>query len=191
MSAEAPALCDIAVDAIAAALREGVRRAPAVEGLDPALAEHGASFVTLERGAQLLGCVGSLEATQPLALDVAEHACAAAFDDPRVPPITHDDFEKMSVKVSVLSPSEPVLADSYDAMRAQIRAGVDGVTVEYSAWRRATLLPSVWDKVRDHDEFLDVLWQKGGLRPRTWPRGIRVARYTTVETCDAGPRSRP
>lgn len=181
-------LCDIAIDAIAGALADGVRRVPSLTGLDDALVAPGASFVTLERNDELLGCVGALEATQPLAIDVAEHACAAAFDDPRVPPITNDDFEQMSVKVSVLSPAEPIAAASYEALRAQIRTGVDGVTVESPGWRRATLLPSVWAKVRDRDQFLDALWQKAGLRPRTWPRGIQVSRYTTTETCDPGPR---
>jgi AmmeMemoRadiSam system protein A len=182
-------LSAIAVEAIRQALIDGVRRAPSLEDLDPELVRLGASFVTLERGDELLGCVGTLEATMPLALDVAQHALAAAFDDPRVPPITRDDYEKMSVKVSVLSPSTRVQATSYEELRAAIRPGIDGVTVEPDAHRRATLLPSVWGKVHDTNEFLDALWAKAGLRPRAWAPGIRVSRYTTVETVDPGPRA--
>ena len=183
-------LCDIALDAIEVALTDGVRRAPKLDGLPPELRAPAATFVTLERGDRLLGCIGTLDAHQPLAIDVAEHALAAAFDDPRVPPLSREDFPEMSVKVSVLSPSEPLHVSSFDELRATVRAGVDGLTVEVGMYR-ATLLPSVWSKVRHTDEFLDALWAKAGLRPRVWPPSIRVARYTTVEECDPGPRTAP
>jgi AMMECR1 domain-containing protein len=67
---------------------------------------------------------------------------------------------------------------------------VNGFTVE-AGQRRATLLPSVWPKVRDGDEFLGVLWAKAGLRPGEWPRHIAISRYTTVEQHDPGPRPAP
>ncbi len=117
-----------------------------------------------------------------------EHALAAAFDDPRLPPLTADDFPQMSVKVSVLSPSEPLSVPSFDALRGAVRPGVDGLTVEVDHGYRATLLPSVWAKVGERDDFLDALWLKAGLRPRTWPPSIRVSRYTSFEECDPGPR---
>jgi AmmeMemoRadiSam system protein A len=181
-------LCDIALDAIAHALNGGKRRTPVLTGLDPALCELAATFVTLERSGRLLGCVGTLRAHQPLAVDVAEHALAAAFDDPRVPAVTRDDFPEMSVKVSVLSSSTPVDACSFDELRSRVRPALDGLTVETGETYRATLLPSVWTKVRDRDEFLAALWSKAGLRARAWPAGVRVFRYTAVEECDSGPR---
>jgi hypothetical protein len=52
----------------------------------PELAEPGATFVTLTQGGQLRGCIGSLEAYRPLAIDVAENALAAAFRDHRFAP---------------------------------------------------------------------------------------------------------
>jgi hypothetical protein len=181
------ALCEIAVHAIEVALTEGTRRRPSLAGLDAPLVAPGASFVTLERGGRLLGCVGRLEARVPLAFDVADHAVAAALDDPRVPAVTHADFPEMSVKVSVIAPSEPVTARTFDELRAAVREGVDGLTIE-AGLHRATLLPSVWPKVVDRDEFLTALWRKAGLRPGAWPRRIAVTRYTTVEESDPGPR---
>ncbi len=182
------ALCAIAVDTIAVALTDGVRRAPALDGLDGPLCELAATFVTLERDERLLGCVGTLRARQPLAIDVAEHALAAAFDDPRVPPVTRVDFPEMAVKVSVLSASTPLNAGSFAELRARVQPGVDGLTVETGNTYRATLLPSVWPKVRDRDEFLAALWSKAGLEPGAWPPGVHISRYTTVEECDTGPR---
>lgn len=185
-------LCDIALDAIATALPDGERRMPTLDGLHPALLELAATFVTLERDDRLLGCVGSLHARRPVAIDVAEHALAAAFDDPRVRVVTQADFPEMSVKVSVLSSSTRVPACSYEELRGCLRPGIDGLTVETNLLRsRATLLPSVWPKVRGRDEFLDALWHKARLRARAWPKDIRVFRYTTVEECDPGPRPAP
>jgi AmmeMemoRadiSam system protein A len=181
-------LCDIALDAIAHALTDGKRRTPVLEGLDPALCEPAATFVTLERDDQLLGCVGTLQARLPLAIDVAEHALGAAFDDPRMRAVTRADFPEMSVKVSVLSRSTPVDADSFEELRARVRPGIDGLSVETGDVYRATLLPSVWPRVRDRDEFLAALWSKSGLRAGAWPAGMHVCRYTTVEECDPGPR---
>jgi len=184
------ALCEIAVTAIEIALVEHVRRRPPLGGLDPTLTEPGASFVTLERDGQLLGCIGALQPRQPLAWDVAEHAIGAAFDDPRLPALTDDDFPEMSVKVSVLSPSVRVPAASFAELRDVIEPGIDGLTVEAGP-HRATLLPSVWPKVRDRDEFLSMLWSKAGLRPGVWPHRIIVTRYRTDEEHDPGPRPAP
>jgi AmmeMemoRadiSam system protein A len=180
-------LCAIAVDAIGGTLRDGTRPLPDLDGLEHDLRKPGATFVTLERGNRLLGCVGALEPQAPLAIDVAEHARAAAFDDPRVPPITVEDFENMSVKVSVLSPPSPLPVRTVAELRSALRVGIDGIAIE-DGKRRATFLPSVWPKIRDVDDFLAALWLKAGLRPGTWPDGLRVSRYTTVEYADAGPR---
>ena len=146
-----------------------------------------ATFVTLERDGRLLGCVGSLTPNEPLAAGVARHAIAAAFDDPRVPPITADDYRAMSIKVSVLSVLEPLDAGSTDDVIARTRVGVDGLVVE-SPQARATLLPSVWRQLPSARDFVDALWQKAGLRPGAWPAGTRILRYTTDEFAEAGPR---
>jgi AmmeMemoRadiSam system protein A len=180
--------CDVAVAAIGRALRTGSRALPAVDDLPAKLHDPGASFVTLERDHQLLGCVGTLESHQPLGVDIAEHALAAAFDDPRMPPVVASDFPEMIVKVSVLSPSEAITVSSVEQLRAAVRRDIDGVTV-VSRGRRATLLPSVWAKVESVDEFLDALWLKAGMRPRTWNGDVQVFRYTTVEHTDPGPRA--
>ena len=51
------------------------------------LQRAGASFVTLTINGRLRGCIGALEAYQPLAEDVREHAAAAALEDYRFPPV--------------------------------------------------------------------------------------------------------
>jgi AmmeMemoRadiSam system protein A len=180
-------LLDVATDVIGDAVTRRDPRMPDPSDFDAPLQEPRASFVTLERGDQLLGCIGTLMAAEPLVVDVARHALAAAFADPRLPPVTRDDFAEMSVKVSVLTTPEPLPAASFDELVAAVRSGVDGLLVE-ARRHRATLLPSVWDHAADTDQFLGVLWQKAGLARGAWPAGVAVSRYTTEEFGDPGPR---
>ena len=61
------------------------------------LTNKGASFVTLTKSAngELRGCIGILEARQPLILDVQEHAVAAALEDYRFSPLRFEELEKV------------------------------------------------------------------------------------------------
>lgn len=183
------ALLDTATRTIGHALVTGERVLPTAPD-EPALAQAAATFVTLEREAALLGCVGSLVPTEPLAINVARNAWNAAFGDPRLPAVTPADFTVMSIKVSVLSPLRALRARSWRDVHRAVRPGIDGLLLEAGRYR-ATLLPSVWDKVDDPAQFLDVLWHKAGLRPRDWLPGTRVRRYRTQELTTPGPRPFP
>jgi AmmeMemoRadiSam system protein A len=180
------ALLTAAAETIGRTLADGGRVLPEPPD-DPALAQAAATFVTLERGEALLGCIGSLTATEALLSNVARNAWSAAFADPRMPSVNGDDFAVMTIKISVLSPLTPMRAHSWRDVHRAVRPGRDGLLVE-AGGHRATLLPSVWDRLPDPADFLDVLWHKAGLRPRDWLPQTRVRRYTTEEMADAGPR---
>ena len=174
---------------MAEGLRTGAERKPDLHlALDPELGAPGAAFVTLEREGRLLGCVGGLEPVRPLVAAVARGAYAAAFEDPRLPAVDHDDFCAMSVKVSVLSELEPLPADGFTDLVERVRAAVDGLVVA-AGRHRATLLPSVWHQLAHPADFVAALWQKAGLAHGAWPEGIRILRYTTDEFADPGPRA--
>jgi AmmeMemoRadiSam system protein A len=164
--------------------RRDHRWLPGLHSLFGALREPGACFVTLRTDGHLQGCIGSLVAHRPLGVDVAANAAAAAFDDPRLPPLTLLDVAMTEVHVSVLGQKRPMPATDLDALRSGLRSGVDGLVVE-AAGRRATFLPSVWDQVADADDFLAALWRKAGLPPGSWPDGITVQTYRVQEF--AGP----
>lgn len=137
------------------------------ESLTSGLKENGASFVTLTIHDNLRGCIGALEAYQPLAEDVREHAIAAAFEDPRFPPVSEAELERIHIEVSRLTePEELRYADSDDLL-AKLRPYVDGVILKYG-FRRATFLPQVWEKIPEPQEFLRQLCYKMGERPNLW-----------------------
>jgi AmmeMemoRadiSam system protein A len=180
-------LLDLGLAAVREELRTGQRLVLAVADLPPWLGRRGASFVTLEGRPGLLGCIGSVEPRRSLALDVVANARAAAFEDPRLPPVTAGDWPDLTVKVSVLSELEPMPAGSFDDVLAWIRPGVDGVLLA-TPGHRGTFLPSVWEKLPDTEAFLHQLLAKAGLTRSVWPPDAKAWRYTTAECVDPAPR---
>lgn len=144
----------------------------------PALQEIKASFVTLEILGNLRGCIGALVAARPLVNDVACHAHAAAFSDPRFPALRYEEFPNLTIHISILSSPEPVLFKSEADLISKLRPGVDGLILE-DGWNKGTFLPSVWNTLPNPKEFLRHLKHKAGLDMDYWSERLRIQRYTT------------
>jgi len=142
------------------------------------LQNPGASFVTLNWNGQLRGCIGSLEAYQPLVNDVAYNAYAAAFSDPRFPSLSENELDDLELHISVLTPAEPIQFDSESDLLEQIRPGIDGLVLE-DGYNRGTFLPAVWESLPEKTSFLQHLKMKAGLPKDYWSPTIKVSRYTT------------
>ena len=141
------------------------------------LKEVRASFVTLQIRGQLRGCIGHLEAVQPLIVDVAENAFAAAFRDPRFSPLTDVEWPEVEIHLSLLTRPEPMrFTDEADLIR-QLRPGEDGLILQDGP-NRGTFLPSVWETLPDPNQFLVHLKYKAGLAANHWSPGVEVYRYT-------------
>lgn len=152
----------------------GLRRN--VDESAPWLAEPGATFVTLTEQEALRGCIGTLEAHRPLLLDVKENAVAAAFRDPRFPPLMQDELALIRVEVSLLDKPQPMaFQDERDAL-AQLRSGVDGVIFRFQHYR-STFLPQVWEQLPDPGEFMAHLKNKAGLPGDFWSPEVQLSRY--------------
>ena len=161
-------------------------RSPAVTAsdFDRELQAVRASFVTLHSLGQLRGCIGHLQAVQPLVVDVAENAFAAAFRDPRFSPLTPGEWPEVQVDLSILTAPEPLqFSDETDLIR-QIRPGEDGLILQDGP-HRGTFLPSVWESLPDPAEFLRHLKHKAGLAANHWSDRVEVFRYRTESFGDA------
>ena len=141
--------------------------------------ESRASFVTLMINDSLRGCIGMLEATRPLIVDVAHNACAAAFCDPRFSPLSRAEFALLDIYISILSPSTEMRFSSQEDLISQLHVGQDGLILEEGRIHRGTFLPSVWESLPDPVNFLRQLKRKAGLAPDYWSDTIRIYRYTT------------
>ena len=183
-----PSLSPEELDALFALADLGVRAglaghpAPRVDPatLAPALRQPAGAFVTLEVAGDLNGCIGSIVPEAPLGVAVPRLAWAAAFDDPRLPPLTAAEYPSLEIKLSLIGPLEPVHAGSEAELAANLRPGVDGVLIRHGT-ANATFLPAVWHKVPDALSFLRHLEAKAGLRPGHWPPGMQAWRYTTSD----------
>ena len=148
----------------------------------PELAREQAVFVTInKRQAKpneevLRGCIGSLLPLRPLIDDVIYNAKAAAFQDPRFPPLSMEEFRQIRIEISVLSIPEKVEYRDADDLKNKIIPGKHGVVLQLSG-RRATFLPQVWEQLPDFDLFFQHLCIKAGLPGNCLDFHPEISRY--------------
>ncbi len=143
----------------------------------------GASFVTLTkaRNGDLRGCIGTLEAYQPLLIDVQKHAVDAALEDYRFSPVSFDELAGLKIEISRLSTPVPLDYEKPEDLIQLLRPGVDGVVIRYGNMK-ATFLPQVWEKVPNVEEFLTHLCIKMGGPADLWrKKKIQVFVYQVEE----------
>ncbi len=143
----------------------------------PQFLEHGATFVTLTKDGALRGCIGTLEAHRTIVIDTRQNAKAAAFHDPRFPPLLETEYDLIRIEVSLLSEAEPLAFSSEEEALLQLRPGTDGIIFECGS-RRSTFLPQVWESLPEPRVFLAQLKQKAGFPAGFWAEEIRLSRYT-------------
>ncbi len=149
--------------------------------LPPSLQENGASFVTLTIADRLRGCIGTLEAYQPTAVDVQEHAVAAGLQDFRFPSVQPVELDQIEIEVSVLSRQEPLVYDGADDLLQKLKPDVDGVVLQ-DGFRKATFLPQVWEKLPNPGQFLSQLCLKMGASSDLWQKkSLKVFTYQVQE----------
>ena len=149
------------------------------DALHAALSEPAATFTTLRIEGELRGCCGTLEATRPLAKDVAHSAFQAAFHDSRFDPVRREDLERVSVGVSVLSPLEPFPVSDEADLLERLKPGIDGLVI-VEGLRRATFLPTVWTMLPEPRQFLAQLKKKCGLPENYWSERLEFLNYQTT-----------
>ncbi len=128
----------------------------------PALKRPSGAFVTLEIDGRLRGCIGHIVGRLPLAETVSRMAVAAAFEDPRFPPLTPGELDRIAIEISVLGSLTPV-TDPDD-----IRVGTHGLYIQRGR-RSGLLLPQVaTDHGWDRKAFLAATCRKAGLPADAW-----------------------
>jgi len=147
---------------------------PPYETDDPVMTRRCGAFVTLKESGELCGCIGHLRADTPLYRVVQEMAVSAATSDPRFPPLTVEELDKVSIEISVLSPLRRITDTQ------QIEVGTHGLMIMQGG-RQGVLLPQVpveqgWGR----EEFLDNLCLKAGLPSDCWTGQPMLYAFTAV-----------
>jgi len=121
----------------------------------------GGAFVTLKKHGDLRGCIGRLQSEEPIAKTVSEMAYAAAFEDPRFPPLVSGELNDILIEISRLSGFFPIKAE-------EVEVGKHGLMLRVG-YLSGLLLPQVpieqgWSK----SEYLAGLCRKAGLPVGSW-----------------------
>ncbi|HNS49649.1 MAG TPA: AmmeMemoRadiSam system protein A [Anaerolineae bacterium] len=170
-------LVELARRTIVTYVRTGKTIEPPAE-LTPEMRQRAGAFVSLHRGGELRGCIGTITpAEDNLAEEVIQNAISAATRDPRFPPVAPSELEELDVKVDVLGEPEPIAGpEELDPRRY-------GLIVQSTAypWRRGLLLPDLQgiDTVEQQVYWTRV--HKAGIRDPDEPVEMfrfEVRRYT-------------
>lgn len=137
---------------------------PLPEVKSPVLNRDLGSFVTLNKENVLRGCIGSIVGHEPLYINVWRMARAAAFNDPRFPPLKAGEWSSVSLHISVLD----VLSPCPDP--EAIEVGKHGLALQLGA-RSGVFLPQVpveqgWNRL----DYLEHLCDKAGVPHGSWRR---------------------
>jgi hypothetical protein len=138
------------------------KKAPAVQVTSERLKEQRGAFVSLHKRGALRGCIGYIHGIKPLHQAVEEMAEAAAYRDPRFPPVTADEIKDLDIEISVLSPLKQISDVN------EIQVGTHGIYIEQGLYS-GLLLPQVateygWDRAT----FLEQTCHKAGLPATAW-----------------------
>lgn len=133
------------------------------------------AFVTLHKGKNLRGCIGRMIGVRPLEETVRTMARAAAFEDPRFPPLRRDELDQCKLEISVLSPMERC------ADPRSVQVGVHGLYLIHRGYS-GVLLPQVpVEQGWDLDEYLDYICRKAGLPPGSYNEpGAELYTFTAL-----------
>jgi len=157
--------------ALIATAREAVssrleKRPPRWPTTGPELDASCGAFVTLRSRSgpfsDLRGCIGRMIASESLVETVRAMAVAAAFEDPRFPPVEKGEYSDLVFEITALSPMRRI--EDAD----EIEVGRHGVYMT-KGWHSAVFLPQVaieqgWNR----DTMLEHLCAKAGLPRDAW-----------------------
>jgi AmmeMemoRadiSam system protein A len=126
-----------------------------------ASAETRGVFVTLHGRGRLRGCIGVVEAFEPLGESIPRCAVNAALRDPRFLPVRAEELPEIEIELSLLSPFEPILPEN-------IEIGKHGLLISQGS-KRGLLLPQVAVEHKfSRDQFLEETCRKAGLSANAW-----------------------
>jgi AmmeMemoRadiSam system protein A len=128
---------------------------------DGIFAQRRGVFVTLHVRNRLQGCIGVVEANEPLGEAIVRCAASAAREDPRFAPMKVEQLGELGIEISLLSELAPITPDSIEIGRHGLLIAVQG--------RRGILLPQVAVEHQfSREQFLEETCRKAGLPREAW-----------------------
>jgi AmmeMemoRadiSam system protein A len=146
----------------------------------PLLNEKRACFVTINLDGKLRGCIGSLVAHRTLLEEIISNAHNSAFSDLRFPRLTKEEFKKIDIEISILTPAVKLEYTGIEDLKTKIKPFEHGVILE-SKNKRATFLPQVWEQIPSFDDFFEQLSKKAGFSKSCLESHPIICTYTATK----------
>ena len=126
------------------------------EELTSEMQQRAGIFVTIRKGGELRGCIGTIKPAMPnIAEEIIANAISASNRDPRFPPVQSQELPKLTYSVDILTKPEPVISiENLDPKRY-------GIIIE-SGKRRGLLLPDI-EGINTVGLQIRVCRQKAGI----------------------------
>ena len=148
-------LVDLARKTIELYVKEGKMLEPPAE-LTAEMKERAGVFVSLHKGGDLRGCIGTFApATKNVAHEIIHNAIESSTEDPRFSPVRPEELPELDISVDVLSKPEPV------ASKEELDAKCYGCIISVGA-RRGLLLPDL-PGVNTPEEQIAICRRKAGI----------------------------
>ena len=144
------------------------------------LSEQRACFITLTLDGKLRGCIGSLQAHRSLIDDLIHNSIAAAIGDPRFNALSKEEFEKIKIEISLLTPAKNLEYSDFEDLEQKLIPKKHGVILELNG-KRATFLPHVWEQLPTFNDFMVHLCQKAGLEPSKLSAFPKIQVYEAIK----------
>lgn len=160
-------LLEIAKEAILTYLDEG-KKIGIPEDCPDELKEKLGVFVTLNKNEMLRGCIGYPEPVETAIQATINVAISAAFEDPRFNPLTKEEYDDITLEVTVLTKPEILEVDDPQEYLDKIEIGKDGLIIQ-KGFSRGLLLPQVaTENNMNVEEFLEHTCMKAGISSDSW-----------------------
>ncbi len=139
------------------------------------LQKKSGAFVTLKIAGHLRGCIGYVQAIKPLHETIYDMAIAAAFEDPRFVPLSRQEYDNISIEISIITPMVPV------KKLEEIEVGKHGLMIK-RRFASGLLLPQVATEYNwDRNTFLKETCIKAGLNPDDYLKeGTEILKFSAI-----------
>jgi MEMO1 family protein len=129
---------------------------PQPKNIPPEMKSKAGVFVSLHKGDELRGCIGTIEPDEPnIAQEIIRNAIQSATQDPRFYPVKPEELPELVYSVDVLTEPEPIASEK------DLNPKKYGAIVE-AGWRRGLLLPDL-EGVDTVERQLEICRMKAGI----------------------------
>jgi len=131
-------------------------------------------FVTLHKDKELRGCIGYPLPMEPLYSGIIDNAISASTEDPRFTQVSKEEFEKLSIEISILTVPKEI--KDYKS----IIIGQDGIIIS-NEFNKGLFLPQVpVEQGWNLEQYLSYGCLKAGLLHDEWKRNVKIEVFQAI-----------